>query len=183
MLNKSINRDELDYYLKELAKTHYIQNRKADLIEIIIVGGASIVLNYSFREATYDVDCMMSNLSALKRSINLVTDRFGLQNGWINSDFKTTSSYSDQLREYSSYYRKWYNLEFRTISAEYLIAMKLVSARIYKNDLNDILGILNEHKIRNNAILKSEIEKAVINLYLDLNKVSKEMWEYLDLIL
>lgn len=182
-LNIELTRDSLEFYLHELAKTYHQLNKHSELIEIIIVGGASILINYDFRISTYDVDCFMSNYSILKRAINIVTDRYELYNGWINTDFKSTKSYSHKLREYSTFYKKWYSLEFRTIKDEYLVAMKLVSAREYKHDLVDIKGIIDFHKTKNNPLAYSQIETAVRNLYDNKNVVSDEMWGYLRLII
>ena len=54
---------------------------------------------------------------------------------------------NDGLHEVSVYYRTFSNvLTIRTITAEYLLAMKLMSGRRYKNDLSDIVGILWEHQ-------------------------------------
>lgn len=70
-----------------------------------------------------------------------------MPNGWLNADFKNTSSYSPKLSQCSKYYRINSNvLNIRTISAEYLVAMKLMSGRRYKKDLSDIIGILNEQE-------------------------------------
>ena len=56
-------------------------------------------------------------------------------------------------------------LQIRTVSAEYLIAMKLRSGRQYKNDLSDVLGILAEHEKRGEPILFERIKIAVDHLY------------------
>jgi len=47
-------RDNLDFYLKELAKVFRRLNGSRMTAEIILVGGASILANYSFRDMTYD---------------------------------------------------------------------------------------------------------------------------------
>jgi hypothetical protein len=56
-------------------------------------------------------------------------------------------------------------LTVRTISAEYLIAMKLMSGRRYKNDLSDIAGILWEHQKNGSPITNEAVENAVTVLY------------------
>ena len=56
-------------------------------------------------------------------------------------------------------------LNVRTISAEYLIAVKLMSGRRYKKDLSDIIGILNEQKRMGEALTYRQIDCAVNNLY------------------
>lgn len=52
-----------------------------------------------------------------------------------------TASYTPKLRYYSKYYKTFSNvLTVRTVTAEYLVAMKLKSGRKYKNDLSDVVG-------------------------------------------
>ena len=48
--------------------------------------------------------------------------------------------------------------------------MKLVSGRKYKNDLSDIVGIVNEIN-KERSISLNEIEKAVIDLYGNMDEV------------
>ena len=69
----------------------------------------------------------------MKKAINNVSDNLKLPNGWLNADFKNTKSYSDKLFGISIYHKTFSNvLTIRTVFAEYLIAMKLVSGRQYK---------------------------------------------------
>ena len=69
-------------------------------------------------------------------------------------------------------------LEFRTVSREYLVAMKMVSGRKYKNDLSDILGILYHHYQIQDEITFAEIKKAVNNLYGGFDNISAETQEF-----
>ena len=137
-VDKGFTKENLDYYLKELAKEFRKRNGKNMPAEIVLVGGAAILANYGFREMTYD----------------------------INADFKNTSSYSPKLSQYSKYYRTYSNvLNIRTISAEYLVAMKLMSGRRYKKDLSDIIGILSEQERMGESLSYQQIDCAVRNLY------------------
>ena len=112
---------------------------------ITLIGGAAILANYGFRDNTYDVDAIIQASSAMKDAINRVGDKFGLPNGWLNADFTGTSSYSPKLTTFSTYYMTFSNvLTVRTISGSYLVAMKLMASRQYKNDISDIVGILQE---------------------------------------
>ena len=159
-------KDNLDTYLKELAKEFRKVNGRHMPAEIILIGGAAILLNYGFRDMTTDVDAVIRAASSMKDAINRVGDKFDLPNGWLNSDFMQTSSYSSKLDEVSVYYRTYSNvLTIRTVSAEYLIAMKLKAGRRYKNDLSDIVGILAEHEKQGKPITISQIDKAVEKLY------------------
>lgn len=168
-------KDNLDTYLKALAKEYKKRNRNAPPAEIILVGGAAILTNYGFRNTTTDVDAIIHATSAMKDSINHVGDTFNLPNNWLNTDFTHTSSYSPKLSEISTYYKTFSNiLQVRTISAEYLVAMKLCSGRKYKNDLSDIIGILAEHEKRGAPITMDAINNAVLSLYSDWKKISTE---------
>ena len=164
--DKPFTKENLDYYMRELAKDFRKRNGKLTPAEIVIVGGASILINYGFREMTYDMDAVIRASSAMKESINYVGDQFGLPNGWLNTDFINTKSFSPKLIQYSKPYRTYSNvLNIRTISGEYLVAMKLVSGRQFKNDLSDIIGILHAHHAAGHPISQNQIDKAVNDLY------------------
>lgn len=159
-------KENLNTYLKELGKEFRKLNGTQMSAEIILIGGASILANYGFREMTYDIDAVIVASSAMKEAVNRVGDRLGLPNGWLNMDFKNTKSYSQKLAEVSVYYKTFSNiLMVRTIAAEYLIAMKLMSGRQYKSDLSDIVGILWEHQKNGNPIMREVIENAITTLY------------------
>lgn len=143
----TFTKDNLDAYLKELAKEYRKLGGKSMPAEVVLIGGASVLINYGFREMTTGIDAVIQAASTMKEAINHVGDRNDLPRGWINEDFKNTKSFSPKLLMYSTYYKSFYGvLQVRTIAAEHLIAMKLMSGRQYKNDLSDIIGILAEHK-------------------------------------
>ena len=162
----SFTKENLDTCLKELGKEFRKLNGTKMPAEIILIGGAAVLANYGFREMTYDIDAVILASSAMKEAINHVGDKFGLPNGWLNMDFKRTKSFSEKLSQVSVYYRTFSNvLTIRTIAAEYLVAMKLMSGRQYKNDLSDVAGILWEHQKSNNPVSREAIERAVEILY------------------
>ena len=161
-----ISKETLDIYLKELGKRFRKLNGIKMTNEIILIGGASVLINYGFRDMTYDADAIIMASSAIKEAINYVRDKFGLPHGWLNADFKNTTSYSDKLISFSVYYKTFSNvLTIRTVAAEYLVAMKLMSGRQYKYDLSDIVGILWEHEKNNQPLDRSDIERAISELY------------------
>lgn len=165
-IDKPFTKKNLDDYLKELSKEFRKKNGTKVPAEIILVGGASILINYGFRETTYDLDAIIKASGAMKDAITVVGDKFDLPTGWINTDFVNTASYTPRLSEYSKYYRTFSNiLQVRTISASYLIAMKLMAGRQYKNDLSDIIGVLIEHEKRDEIITLDDVKKAIVDLY------------------
>lgn len=166
MSSNSFTKENLDNYLKELAKEYRKLGGKNMPAEIVLVGGAAILTNYGFRDMTTDVDAIVRASSSMKDAINTVGDKFELPNNWLNKDFMKTSSYSPKLDEVSVYYKSFYGvLTVRSIKDEYLIAMKLCSGRKYKNDLSDIIGILAEHEHNNDPLTLDEINEAVKRLY------------------
>lgn len=179
MSDDGFTKDNLDYYLRELGKVFRRMNGKKIPAEITLIGGAAILANYGFREMTYDMDAIIQASSAMKDAINQVGDTFSLPFSWLNTDFEKTKSYSPKLLGVSVYYKTFSNvLTVRTISAEYLIAMKLMSGRKYKNDLSDVIGILQEHANRQTPISLEQIQTAVITLYSAWDKLPAHSQEF-----
>lgn len=159
-------KDNLDLYLKALAKEYRKLVGKSMPAELILIGGASVLINYGFREMTTDVDAIIQAASGMKDAISRVADQYHLPAGWLNSDFTQTTSYSEKLLQYSKYYRTFSNVvEIRTVDSEYLIAMKLRAGRPYKNDFSDILGVLAAHEMDGTPLTLESIQTAVENLY------------------
>lgn len=176
-------KDNLEGYLKELAK-EYKKRGRGIPAEMILVGGASVLINYEFRAASYDIDASYESPAVMKEAINAVGDKFGLPNGWVNDEFKKTASYTPKIVQYSENYRTFSNvLQIRTIRAEYLVAMKLVSGRQYKKDLSDIAGIVYEQQMAGKPLTYEMIDKAVCNLYGNWDNVEKYARDLLDKIL
>ena len=166
MFDKPFTKENLDAYLKDLAKEFRKRNGNKMPAEIVLIGGAAILAGYSFRDMTFDVDALVYASSAMKEAIGRVADLRNLPHDWLNTDFRRTASYSDKLIGISQYYRTYSSiLTIRIVTAEYLIAMKLMSGRQYKGDLSDIIGILLEHEKREEPIAREAINKAVTVLY------------------
>jgi len=183
-IEMSFSKETLEYYLKELAKEFRRRNHKAVSAEIILVGGASMLINYGFRDMTYDVDAIIHAESSMKDAINAVGDRYSLPNGWLNTDFRRTKSYTPRLIEVSSYYKTFSNVvSIRTVTSEYLIAMKLMSGRKYKNDQSDIVGILREHQLRNAPVSFDQIDAAVCKLYGDWSEIPAHSKEFINIVI
>ncbi len=123
--DKPFTRENLDSYLMELAKEFRKKNGSRMPAEIILMGGASILINYGFREMTYDMDAIIKSSGAMSDAINTVGDRLGLPIGWLNTDFVHTNSYTPRLAEHSKYYKTFANiLQIRTVSDEYSLLIK-----------------------------------------------------------
>lgn len=181
--DKPFTKENLDSCLKELAKEFRKKNGTRMPAEIILIGGASILINYGFREMTYNIDAIIKSSGAMKEAINTVGDRLGLPVGWLNTDFVNMNSYTPRLAGYSKYYKTFANiLQIRTVSAEYLVAMKLMSGRQYKNDLSDIVGVLIEQEAQNEPLNFEKIQKAVIDLYDSYDKIPEDSRTFIEAV-
>ncbi len=63
-------RDNLDGYLRELGKEFRKLNGSRMPAEIVLIGGAAILINYGFREMTYDIDAIIQASSINEKRIN-----------------------------------------------------------------------------------------------------------------
>lgn len=98
-------KDDMNMYFLELSKELKKEFGRNANIELIVVGGASILINYNFRESTMDIDAIVSSQMSIKDAVNKVGDRLGLPNHWLNQDFRNTASYSPNLVHISKFYR------------------------------------------------------------------------------
>ena len=178
MLNKEINKENINFYLNEFAREFKRLSKRKAKIEIIIIGGGSALINYGFRNSTTDIDAIMFEKSISKEASNKVADKYGLPNDWLNSDFERSSSYSSKLVLYSEYYKTFCNcVDVRTVKGEYLLAMKLKSGRIYKHDLSDITGIILSEKKSGHNITIERITQVYEELYGDISNLDQRLLE------
>ena len=82
--NNRFTKENIDMYLKELGKEYRKLNGKNTPAEIILIGGASILINYDFRDMTYDIDGLLQASSAIKDAINNVGNKYDLPRKWLN---------------------------------------------------------------------------------------------------
>ena len=71
-INRPFTKENLDQCLKELGKEFRRLNGTRMPAEIILIGGAAILANYSFREMTYDIDAVILASSAMKEAASHV---------------------------------------------------------------------------------------------------------------
>lgn len=168
------NRSNIDHYLYLIAREYKKVNKADPEAEIIIIGGAAIIMNYNFRDTTTDIDSIIRASSSMKDIINKIGDENGLATGWLNEDFKGTPSYSQKIIECSHFYKRFCNcLNVRTVADEYLLAMKVRTARDYKHDLSDIIGIIKEHQEMSRELNFQLLDEAYYKLYNE--EISVEM--------
>lgn len=181
MSNNPITKANLEQYLKELAKEFRRRSGKGMPAEIILIGGASVIINYGFRELTYDMDAIINASSAMEDAIRFIGDKYELPNGWMNDDFVKTGSYTPKIEQYAKYYRTFSNVvTVRTVTGEHLIAMKLMSGRKYKYDRSDIIGILAAQEKAGKPLSFENVKSAVCDLYGSYEVLSEEIRQFIE---
>lgn len=166
MMSHDFDKEEIHRYLLELGKAYRKMYGKHTPAEIVIVGGSAILMGYSFRTTTQDVDALLHAASGIKDAARIVADRFDLPGDWLNADFCDTESFSPKIIQYSQFYRQYANvLNVRIMTGKYLVAMKMKSWRSYKNDISDIIGILCEQLHMGKPLTYEEIIQALDDLY------------------
>ncbi len=181
-LSRIFTKENLDYYLRELAKEYKKVAGRNTPAEIVLVGGAAVLVGYGFRDSTTDIDALICAATAMKDAMGRVRDRYNLPEGWINTDFRKTGSYSNELLRCSRHYKSFLQiLNVRVVTGEYLLAMKLRAFREYKNDTSDIVGIfMEEHSKRGERFTFERIDRAVKELYGSWDEITPEAKEFLD---
>ena len=142
------------------------ENNISSPINLYVVGGASILINFDFRKATLDVDAYCDKIDELKDIIVEISLELYLDDDWINDDFINTPSYSDKIVELSVLYKSFDNVIYvYTLEPKYMIAMKLKSSRPDGGDLDDIKRMIFELKLSGVELSFDEIMEAYDYLY------------------
>ena len=123
--------------------------------EIILTGGASMCLVHSARDMTKDVDALYEP----KAVINEISEKIAKENNlpldWLNDGVKGFVNEKIETVEFAQFG----NLKVTTVTSEYLLAMKLMSARFIGQDYNDIKYLLNKLNIQTVLEAQNIIEK------------------------
>ena len=106
--------------------------------ELFVVGGAAMALGYGGREATRDVDAVFEPKTTIYDAAARVAERESLQPDWLNDAMKGFLHGVDAdervVLEHPA-------LRVAVASPRYLLAMKLLSARV-ERDADDIALLL-----------------------------------------
>ena len=165
--SKLIQKNDIDTIFNALAKEYELLGGNKS-IDIYLVGGASIILNFSYRMSTLDIDAYFKEDLILNAAIKKVSEKLSLPDDWINQDFINTPSFSPRIIEKEKFFSKYGNyISVFFLEAKYLIAMKLKSSRPTGGDLDDIIMMIYELRYKGATITFNEIIDAYKDLYPD----------------
>ena len=124
-------------------------------LELCIYGGSAMMLAYSSRETTKDVDAIVRPSEVALRLAKDVAQQLGLHESWLNDDVKQfvsdAGTYAPlQIEELEDAARR--HLKITRPSASYLLAMKCLACRSglpgYPGDIEDIRFLIRKMEIR-----------------------------------
>jgi hypothetical protein len=132
MLNVALIKDLFKALNEELAKKDIVG-------EVGICGGAVMCLVYHARPATKDVDAIFEPAKEIRQASKNVAHKFGLDEHWLNDAVKGFF-HADPPREDVF---NMPNLRVWAPSADYMLAMKCISARFDTFDRDDIKFLIS----------------------------------------
>ena len=111
--------------------------------EIAVFGGAAIVLGFDFREATQDIDAMITlGHGQVVRAQQEVGAELGLPPNWLNEQGTSYLSKHSDFSLFKTYPSEGqFGLRVLMATPQYLLAMKLLSFRSYGHDIQDIVQL------------------------------------------
>ena len=112
--------------------------------EILLTGGASMCLVHEARDMTKDVDALYEPKVMINAIAERIAERNGLPRQWLNDSVKGFMTANAPRENYLALK----GLKLQTVSAEYLLAMKLMSARYGETDYEDIRFLFAKLGIR-----------------------------------
>ena len=112
--------------------------------EIGICGGAVMCLVYHARKATKDVDAIFEPASEIRKASESVAKKYGLDKHWLNDAVKGFFHVDPPREDVLNLS----NLRVWAPSAEYMLAMKCISARYDTLDRDDTSFLISYLKFK-----------------------------------
>jgi len=147
-----LSRDSIIKVLKKLGEELEKRGLKG---EIILTGGASMCLVHSARDMTKDVDALYEPKAIINEISEKIAGENNLPLDWLNDGVKGFINEKIETEEFSQFR----TLKVTTVTPEYLLAMKLMSARFTGQDYSDIKYLLNKLNVQTILEAQNIVEK------------------------
>jgi hypothetical protein len=144
-------KDEILHYLKILNEKLKHRNTKG---EICLYGGAVMCLVFDARPSTKDVDAIFHPAGTIRKAAEEIAEEHELTNDWLNEGVK-----GFLVEHPKKVFMNLSNLSVLVADAEYMLAMKSLSARIDGTDSQDIRFLLKKLNIQSAEEVFRIIEK------------------------
>lgn len=136
-----------------LTALHLLSDRLLDrgvIGEINILGGTAMMLAFQARQSTKDVDAIFAPVDVVREAARLVAGELHLPVDWLNDAVKRFAS---ERRFQKVEGLDFPNLRVQTPVPEYLLAMKVMAARVgfsgERGDGEDIAFLIEHLKLKN----------------------------------
>jgi Nucleotidyltransferase of unknown function (DUF6036) len=135
-----VNAEEIKSYLTELNEELCSMDVKG---EICLYGGAVMALAYKARPDTDDVDAIFEPVRYIRRAAGRVAERHGLEKDWLNYAVKMFVVPHEKriLLDLS-------HLKVYMPTPDYMLAMKVLSARVNTMDRADLEVLIRDLRLR-----------------------------------
>jgi len=131
-----MNAEDITRYLTELNDELRAMEVKG---EICLYGGAVMALVYNARPDTEDVDAIFEPVRSIRIAARKVAERNGLEIGWLNTAVEMFLAPHDK-----KIFLDQSNLKIFVPPADYLLAMKTLSARANTMDREDLQVLIGD---------------------------------------
>lgn len=132
-----LNKNQIENGFKALNK----QLKQQEVIgDIVIFGGAYMVLALNARASTKDVDAIFKPVTEIRSAAIAVAAELNLPEDWINDGVK--GFLPAKSSEMGTKFLNYSNLRVWTPKPEYILAMKCMASRADSHDLNDIKALI-----------------------------------------
>jgi hypothetical protein len=108
--------------------------------EILLTGGAAMCLVYEARDMTKDIGALYEPKDVINGLAAKIAERENLSADWLNDSVKGFLGVNAPVEDFIA----WKGLKVQTVSAEYLLAMKMLFVRCGETDYEDILFLMDK---------------------------------------
>jgi Nucleotidyltransferase of unknown function (DUF6036) len=149
-----MDRGDIERYLQLLGQELQARNTTGD---ILLLGGAVMLLEVGNRATTQDIDASFegANASLIRQAIKIVAQQEGLAQDWLNDGAKGFL-YSQPP---TILWKHYPGLKVYIPSLDYILAMKIVASR--PRDIEDVRALIQKLHIPNEQALLSIVSKYV----------------------
>ena len=118
--------------------------------EVLLFGGAAMLLGWNSRRTTRDIDAVFEPASKIRRLVGMIADEEGLPTGWLNDAVKGFVDVLPARRAFRPVIFSTEHLHIYTPPPEYLIAMKSLAARTGPEhaDAEDMIFLIRAARLR-----------------------------------
>ena len=145
---------QIKFYMQKLSE---ILSKKGVQGEIVVYGGAAMVLVLNARPSTKDVDAIFAPKEIIYQAAKEMENSHGAPENWLNDAVKGFIGFREEHKPFWDFP----NLKVYTAIPEYLLAMKCISLRLGRGDtdLEDIRFLIDHLGLKSATEVFNLVEK------------------------